>query len=395
VDDLLRNLISQGVLNNPHISQRIIYIDPARRDYIIPFNVLATPGDPYDVATGVLEAFRRTWPETLREAPNFQNIVMAALLVLIENKFTLMDMPRLLTNSEFREQCLNNLTNQEVIGFFHDRYDRWGRDAPVMRESTLNKVGAFSLNPRLKVMLGQPSNHLDFQTIMDEGRVLLLDLGRSDGETNRLIGNLVSTGLELAMRRRKNRKLWNLTIDEFAGYVANEGSVKTLAHVFSEGRKFRMSMTVAHQNLSQLTPRMVGAISNCQTKVVFGIGRSDAEHFAKMIGRVDPEVIKREARSETSMDLFAPIFEQWEQIIDQLRFQPPRQAVVSSKEGEAVSIRTIVIPSYTATDEAVEVFRRESLQRHGIAYAEALQNVQEAQQPTEMKKISYYDVVAA
>ena len=53
---------------------------------------------------------------------------------------------------------------------------------------------------------------------------------------------------------------WNLTIDEFAGCVANEGSVKTLAHVFSEGRKFKMSMTVAHQDLSQLTLRMLGAL---------------------------------------------------------------------------------------------------------------------------------------
>jgi hypothetical protein len=46
-----------------------------------------------------------------------------------------------------------------------------------------------------------------------------------------------------------------------------------------------MSMTVAHQDLSQLTPRMLGALSNLQTKVIFGIGRRDAEYFAKPIGR--------------------------------------------------------------------------------------------------------------
>jgi hypothetical protein len=46
---------------------------------------------------------------------------------------------------------------------------------------------------------------------MDEGKILPLDLGRSDEETNRLIGRLVVTGLELAMWRRRNRKLWNLT----------------------------------------------------------------------------------------------------------------------------------------------------------------------------------------
>jgi hypothetical protein len=201
--DLLRLLITRGILANPDIRHRLIYVDPARTDHVVPFNVLATQAEhPYDIAAAVLEAFRRTWPECLREAPHFSNIVMAALIVLIENSLTLMHMPRLLTNSEFREQCLERVTDASIVEFFHDRYDRWGTDAPVF---------------------------------MDEGKILLLDLGHSDGETNRLIGSLVVTGLELAMRRRRNRKLWNLTIDEFAGYVANEGSVKTLAHVFSDG----------------------------------------------------------------------------------------------------------------------------------------------------------------
>jgi hypothetical protein len=77
-------------------------------------------------------------------------------------------------------------------------------------------------------MLGQKENRLDFRKIMDERKILLLDLGRCDSVTNRLIGSLVVTGIELAIRIRKNKNLWNLTIDEFAGYVASEGSIKTL-----------------------------------------------------------------------------------------------------------------------------------------------------------------------
>jgi hypothetical protein len=216
---------------------------------------------------------------------------------------------------------------------------------------------------------------------MDEGKILLLDLGRSDGETNRLIGSLVLTGLELAMRRRRNRKLWNLTIDEFAGYVANEGSVKTLAHVFSEGRKFRMSMTVAHQDLSQLTPRMLGALSNVQTKVIFGIGRHDAGYFAKLIGRVDGEAVKRDPKTENQHELVSSLPEQWEQWVDRLRFQPARQATVASQDGRVVSLRTMTIPPYTATGEQVEEIRRQSLARYGIPYAEAERNVQETLVP--------------
>ena len=383
VDDLFRLLITKDVLSEFSIRSKIIYVDPARQDYVVPFNVLASPDSPYDIAASVLEAFRRTWPESLREAPHFSNVVMAALIVLIENSLTLMDMPRLLTNQEFREACLQNVTEQNVIEFFHDRYDKWGREAPLMRESTLNKIGAFSLNPRLKAMLGQSANHLDFRAIMDEGKILLLDLGHCDGETNRLIGSLVTTGLERAMRRRNKRTLWNLTIDEFAGYVANEGSVQTLSHVFSEGRKFRMSMTVAHQDLSQLTPRMLGALSNVQTKVIFGVSRHDAEFFAKVIGRVDTEAIKRDPKTDNQHELFASLPEQWEQWVDTLRFQPARQAMVASRDGSAASIKTVTIPPYTATEDDIEAVRQESLRRYGMAYAQAVKNIRVAAQTHE------------
>jgi len=67
------------------------------------------------------------------------------------------------------------------------------------------------------------------------------------------------------MRGPRNRNLWDLILDRVAVYVANRERVNTLAHVFSEGRKFRVAMTVAHQDLSQLTPRMLGAFTNVQT----------------------------------------------------------------------------------------------------------------------------------
>ncbi len=392
VDDLLKYAITAGILPNFNIRQKLIYVDPAREDYVIPFNVLSSPDTPYDTATSILEAFRRTWPESLKEAPHFSNVVTAALIVLIENNLTLMDMPRLLTNQEFRERCLQQVSEHSVIEFFHDRFDKWGKEAPLMRESTLNKIGAFSLNPRLKLMLGQTANHLDFREIMDEEKILLLDLGRADVETNRLIGSLVTTGLERAMRRRRNRNLWNLVIDEFAGYVANEGSVKSLAHVFSEGRKFRLGMTVAHQDLSQLTPRIIGALSNVQTKVIFRVGRLDAEYFAKLVGRVNTEAIKRTPKTNTQHELFESLSEQWEHWIDTIRFQQPRRATVAIGEGRVETIRTITIPPYKATDEDVESIKQESLRRHGITNDIAIKNIRDShrQIPTQAESVPIF-----
>jgi hypothetical protein len=375
VDDLLRSLITRRVLDDPAIAERLIYVDPAREDYVVPFNVLATPDRPYAVATSVLEAFRRTWPESLKEAPHFTNIMFHALLVLIHTRRTLMDLPRLLVDKDFRESLLAQAGERDLTSFFHDRYDQWGRDGAVMRESTLNKVTALSINPYLKLMLGQQENHLDFRTIMDEGKILLASLGNADPETRRLIGSLFVTGLELAMRRRNRRNLWGLTIDEFSGYVAQEGSAETLEHVLSEGRKFRMSMTVAHQTLSQLTHSMIGALSNVATKVIFGIGRYDAEHFARVIGRVDTEAVKRDPRTDTQYELFEPTMNQWEQWVDMLRFQRPRQVTVAAQDGRVASLWTVNVPPYHVSDAALENARRSSLIRYGIPHDRAKGNL--------------------
>ncbi len=106
-------------------------------------------------------------------------------------------------------------------------------------------------------MLGQKENRLKFAKIIDENKILILDLGRSDGETSCLIGYLFTTGIDGAMRRRSTSHVWYLVIDEFAGFVANEGSVETLAHVRSEARKYGLAFWASHQSLSQLTPRML------------------------------------------------------------------------------------------------------------------------------------------
>jgi len=95
----------------------------------------------------VIEAFRRTWPHALEEAPRFTNIALAVLLVLIQTGQSLVEMPLVLTNQEYREHLLEQVRDPELIQFFHDRFDRWGRETAVMTESVLNKVTAFSFNP--------------------------------------------------------------------------------------------------------------------------------------------------------------------------------------------------------------------------------------------------------
>ena len=122
---------------------------------------------------------------------------------------------------------------------------------------------------------------------------------------------------------------------------------------------------------------MLGALSNVQTKVIFGIGRHDAEYFAKLVGYVDTEAVKRDAKTESQHELFSSLPEQCERWVDRLRFQPARHATVACQDGRVVSLKTMTIPRYTATDEQVEEIRRESAARYGIPYAEAVRNVRQ------------------
>lgn len=375
IDNVLRLLISDGTLSDPDIRQRIIYIQPTRKDAVIAFNPLATPDEPYMVASAVIEAFRRTW-STLGEAPNFANIMRNALLLLIQGGKTLIDFPQLFADNEWRDNLLEQVNDPNLTAFFNNRFDKWGREAHLRIESSLNKVTEYILNPYLSVMLGQDTT-LDLKSVMDEGKYLLLDLGQLDPETRRLLGSLTVTLIELLMRKRSNNNLWSLTIDEFAQFMASEGSATTLAHVLSEARKYGIGLIAAHQTLSQLTPKMLGALGNTDTRIVFSVGRYDAEWLSKVVGRIDTTLVKQDAKTETQHVQYDPVSEQWEKWIDRLRFQKPRTAWLVSQNKMPVQFRTLNVSPYTASDLEVEEFKKDSLNRHGITYLDAQKLIEE------------------
>ena len=141
---------------------RIVYFDPMSKEHVLPFNVLDTSYEPHVTARNIVEAFRRAWPETLKEAPRFANILTYGVVTLCYNGLTLIELQDLLTDKEYREALLRQVEDEEVIKFWHDRYDRWGKEAPQMIESILNKITFFTLDPYIRTLLGCDTNALDF-----------------------------------------------------------------------------------------------------------------------------------------------------------------------------------------------------------------------------------------
>jgi len=376
VSDLLSLLVERDVFQrDPDLAKRIIYLDPAG-ERVIPLNVLAIPGDPYEIATAVIEALKRAWSETLSAAPNFENNALYSLMLLIKTRRTLLDLPRVWADTEFRDRLLEEAGDRDIVSFFHDRVDRWGdREAALKIESLLNKSTALTINPYLRLMLGQ-RECLNFRSIMDDGYILLADLGRAGEETQRLVGSLITTFLEQAVMTRfdlppEKRRPHYLYIDEFQGFTATDGSVKTMSKILSESRKMGLHLIMANQHLGQLSPRMRSAImGNVWTKVIFGISEEDAYEFSKMValGHLDPMAIKREAQTETQHPIYQSIPDQLIDWAAMLARQQPRQAMVRDHRGISTSIWTL---SIERTPPASKDIRRELLCHHGIPRSEA------------------------
>ncbi len=395
--DTLAHLVSKDYFQDSDTLNHVIYFDPTRADYVIPFNILKSNLHPYTIAQQVIEAFRRTWPRALEEAPRFTNIALATLLVLIETGQSLIEMPRVLVDKNFRETLLVQICDPQLVDFFRTRFSQWGRETAAMIESVLNKVTAFTFNPHLRNCLGASENRLDFRAIMDEGKVLIVDLGNCDGETRRLVGSLVVTGMEMAALSRKDisgpRRPFYLFLDEFQDFCANDGAAKTLAQILSECRKFGLYLHLAHQTLGQIQQRVSSALGNVGIKVVFSVDREDAEVMARKLFTVDTEAVKHEAQTETQHPLFSPLPEQWEKAVAAVQALTPRMAFVKRRGAGVVQIRTESVQPYCVAPDEVSDLQTRLTQVHGIPLSDVTKKPSESCQVPVPVHIMDWEVV--
>lgn len=385
--DVLRSLVSSGYFSDTSTYERLVYVAPRRRDYIIPFNVLSRPDhetETYEIAQRVISSFMRTWARTLLEPPRFQQIMRSSLGTLIETGETLCNLYQLLTDSDYRLDHLDQIGDPKVAldcrAFFQNEFEQWGRDRTTMMSSTTNKVSALTDNPSIFYMLGQKENHLDIRQIMDEGKILLVDLGDCDDETKRLFGTLIVTGFEHAALSRarapiETRKPYYLYIDEFQDFACNPGAAETFSQMLSQVRKFGLHLILANQSIAQLNERLQTALGNAQTIVAFRISRADGDALARVLGEVDPNVVKHRNGNSNSHPLFSPLYEQWEELVQFLTKQPVRQALVKTADDRLAVVWPEYVRDGNCSDDELEAVIINSLKCHGRSYNSVFQNI--------------------
>ncbi|MDO4729888.1 MAG: type IV secretory system conjugative DNA transfer family protein, partial [Candidatus Saccharibacteria bacterium] len=199
---------------------------------------------------------------------------------------TLLDISRMLTDTEFRKETLTYCKDVTVLQFWKKEFGSWS-DKQVTESvaPVLNKVGAFTANPIVRNIIGQPKSSFNIRKIMDEGKILVVNLSKGlIGEDNAgLLGSFLVTKVQLAAMSRsdienvEDRRPFYLYVDEFQNFATDSFSV-----ILSEARKYGLNLTVANQYTSQMTDSVRDAVfGNVGTTISFRVSADDAPVLAK------------------------------------------------------------------------------------------------------------------
>jgi hypothetical protein len=241
-----------------HRLNDIVYLDI--EDWSAPFglNIYEVP-EPRNirteaaVASFVSHTFEVLWSAGF-ETPRLMQNLRAVTRTLIANPGSHFgDIPLLYSSEEVRARMLANVTNPQIL-IFWEEYERMNfRDRRAFTESTLNKVTAFLDEPMIQHILSQSKTTIDFRSIMDNSKILLIKLSPQFEEASRLIGaviigKLLMTAFSRADTPEKERRQFNLYCDEFHRFASSD-----FATLISEARKFSISTILSHQTLTQLS----------------------------------------------------------------------------------------------------------------------------------------------
>lgn len=308
---LLHNLITQNIKNgegvcviDPHgeLAEEIlelipeervkdvIYFNPADPDYHIGFNVLQI-NDPklkHLVASGIMGIFTKIWANAW--SSRMEYILNNAILALLDTPgTTLLGIPRLLVDKEYRQMIIGNLKDPIVKSFWLHEYEEW-RDqfrneaiAPIQ-----NKVGQFLSTSIIRNVVGQSKSTIDIFKIMNEGKIFIVNVskGRIGEDNSALLGGMIITKLQLAAMERvripeNERRDFYLYVDEFQNFAT-----ESFANILSEARKYRLNLIIAHQYIAQISNSEGSKVSdavfgNVGTMIIFRVGAEDAQFLEK------------------------------------------------------------------------------------------------------------------
>lgn len=264
----------------------VIYFNPADQDFPLAFNVMESVSVEHRhlVASGLVGVFKKIWADSW--GPRLEYILRNAILALLEYPgSTLLGVTRILVDKEYRKRVVDKVTDPVVKSFWVDEFTKWNdRVLQEVIAPIQNKVGQFLSSSLIRNIVGQTKSSFDVREAMDSKKILILNLskGRIGEDNSALLGAMMITKIQLAAMGRvdieeDDRKDFYLYVDEFQNFAT-----ESFANILSEARKYRLSLILANQYVSQVDEKVRDAIfGNAGTIISFRVGAADAEFLEK------------------------------------------------------------------------------------------------------------------
>ena len=280
--------LAEDILNlvPPNRVNDVIYFNPADLDYPIGFNPLEIHANSQKhlVASGLIEVFKKIWADSW--GPRLEYILRNTILALLEVEgSTLLGIPKLLNDPEFRADIIAQLKDPILSNFWQFEYELYPKPFRSEAISPIqNKVGQFLSTPLMRNILGQIHSGFDLKDVMDSGKILIINLAKGLlGEDNSallgslLVSQLFQAGMNRASLPVTQRRPFAVYIDEFQNFASG-----SFASNLSEMRKYGIELILAHQYLAQLPESLRSSIfGNVGTIISFRIGAEDGEYISQ------------------------------------------------------------------------------------------------------------------
>ena len=273
--------------------QDVVYLNPADLNHCIGLNILEIHPDLKTqqqtfIIEELLEIIDKLYNLKETGGPIFEQYLRNALILLMSDPepHTLLEIPNVFVDDNFRKKLLSRTPNVMVKDFWEKQALKAGGDASLNNISPYinSKLTPFLNNDFVRPIIGQIKSTINFRDIMDNKKILLINLSKGNlGESSSyFLGMLLVGKIALAAYSRSNipeeqRQDFYLYIDEFQNITT-----KTIPSILSEARKYRLNLIAAHQFIAQLKEDIRDSIfGNVGNIVAFRVGNEDAEYLAK------------------------------------------------------------------------------------------------------------------
>ncbi|HEY8885971.1 MAG TPA: type IV secretory system conjugative DNA transfer family protein [Candidatus Microsaccharimonas sp.] len=315
------------------------------------FNPLDTAGRNADVVVdGILAAFKAVFEDGW--GPRTEDLLHAGLLSLAHagvargEPYTLLDLPRLLTDTAFRRTVTGLVAGNHALASFWAGFDELSPGARAnIIAAPMNKLRKYVLRRNLAAVIGQSRPKFRLRDVFREGKTVLIPLNDAliGPGAAQLLGSLVTSELWMATLERAaeinpTARPASIYIDEVQQFLNLPTSI---SDALATARGYGVSFNLAHQFRAQLTPSMRAAFdANARNKVVFGVDAGDARDFAQMAPQLE---------REDFMSL--PPYEIYAQLVDQggtTNWFSARTATPTASLGHGERVRSVSRERYGA-----------------------------------------------